>query len=51
MKAQRHAKRLGVEFLDKTAVIDVLKDGERAAGAIGFSMLDGTCRYLPRRRP
>ena len=43
MKAQRHAKRLGVEFLEKTAVIDVLKEGERAAGAIGFSMLDGSC--------
>ena len=47
MKAQRHAKRLGVEFLEKTAVIDVLKEGERAAGAIGFSMLDGSCRLLP----
>ena len=46
MKAQRHAKRLGVEFLEKTAVVDVLKEGDRAAGAIGFSMLDGSCRLF-----
>lgn len=46
MKAQRHAKKLGVEFLEKTAVIDVLKEGDRAAGAIGFSMLDGSCRVF-----
>ena len=46
MKLQRHAKRLGVEFLEKTMVVDVLKEGERAAGAIGFSMLDGSCRIF-----
>ena len=43
MKAQRYAKKLGVKFLDKTMVVDVLKEGERTAGAIGFSLLDGTC--------
>ena len=46
MKVQRHARRLGVEFLDKTMVVDILKDGERAVGAIGFSVLDGSCRLL-----
>jgi succinate dehydrogenase / fumarate reductase, flavoprotein subunit len=46
MRAQRHAKRLGVQFLEKTAVIDILKEGERAAGAIGFSMLDGACHIF-----
>jgi succinate dehydrogenase/fumarate reductase flavoprotein subunit len=46
MKVQRYAKRIGVEFLDKTAVVDVLKEGERAAGAIGFSVLDGSCRLF-----
>jgi len=46
MKLQRHAKRLGVEFLDKTMVVDVLKERGRAAGAIGFSMLDGSCRLF-----
>jgi succinate dehydrogenase / fumarate reductase, flavoprotein subunit len=46
MKAQRYAKKLGVEFLEKTAVIDVLKEDGRAAGAIGFSLLDGSCRLF-----
>jgi len=27
MKVQRHAKRIGVEFLEKTAVVDLLKEG------------------------
>jgi succinate dehydrogenase / fumarate reductase, flavoprotein subunit len=46
MKLQRYAKRLGVEFLEKTMVVDVLKKDERAAGAIGFSLLDGSCRIF-----
>ncbi len=46
MKVQRHAKRLGVEFLEKMMVVDVLKQGERAAGAIGFSTLDGSCHLF-----
>ncbi len=54
MKVRRYAMKLGVDFLDKTAVIDVLKEGRpagrgRAAGAIGFSMLDGSC-YLFRSK-
>jgi succinate dehydrogenase / fumarate reductase, flavoprotein subunit len=39
----RHARRLGVKFIDKVAIVDLLKDGERVAGGIGFSLLDGTC--------
>jgi succinate dehydrogenase / fumarate reductase flavoprotein subunit len=46
MKVQRYARRLGVDFLDKTMVVDLLKDGPRANGAIGFSLLDGTCRLF-----
>ena len=46
MKVQHHAKRIGVEFLEKTAVVDLLKEGERTAGAIGFSVLDGSCRLF-----
>ncbi len=37
----RHAKKLGVEFMDKVAVVDLLTAGGRIAGAIGFSLLDG----------
>jgi succinate dehydrogenase / fumarate reductase flavoprotein subunit len=36
------AKKLGIEFMDKIAVVDLLTDGERVVGAIGFSLLDGT---------
>jgi succinate dehydrogenase / fumarate reductase, flavoprotein subunit len=46
MKLQRYAKRLGVEFLEKTMIVDVLKEDERAAGAIGFGLLDGSCRIF-----
>lgn len=38
---QRRAKKLGVRFLDKTSVVDLLLDGERVAGAVGFGLLDG----------
>jgi succinate dehydrogenase / fumarate reductase, flavoprotein subunit len=46
MRLQRFAKRMGVDFLEKTMIVDVLKEGERAAGAIGFSLLDGSCRIF-----
>lgn len=38
----RHAKRLGVRFMEKVSVVDLLTDGDRVVGAIGFSLLDGT---------
>jgi succinate dehydrogenase/fumarate reductase flavoprotein subunit len=38
----KHAKKLGVKFLDRVFVVDLLKDGERACGACGFSVDDGT---------
>jgi succinate dehydrogenase / fumarate reductase flavoprotein subunit len=37
----RRAKKLGVKFLDKTAVVDLLTDGGRVVGAVGFSILNG----------
>ncbi len=37
----RTAKSLGVEFMDKISVVDLLTDRGRIAGAIGFSLLDG----------
>ena len=39
----RRAKKLGVRFLDKTAVVDLLTDGKRVVGAVGFSILNGIC--------
>ena len=39
----RHARRLGVRFQDRVEIVDLLKDGERVCGAIGFGMVDGVC--------
>ena len=38
----RRAKRLGVRFIDRVAVVEFLVEGERIAGAAGFSLEDGT---------
>jgi len=35
------AKKLGCRFLDKITITDLLTDGNRSAGAVGFSLLDG----------
>ncbi len=43
LNMHRHAIKLGVRFADRVEVIDLLKDGERVCGAIGFGMLDGEC--------
>jgi succinate dehydrogenase/fumarate reductase flavoprotein subunit len=37
----QHAKRQGVKFMEKIAVVDLLMDGDKAVGAIGFGLLDG----------
>ena len=37
----KYAQSLGVEFMDKVAVVDLLTDGGKVVGAIGFSLLDG----------
>lgn len=36
------AKRLGVKFVDKVMIAGLLKDGDRIAGGVGFSVEDGT---------
>jgi succinate dehydrogenase / fumarate reductase flavoprotein subunit len=36
-----YANKLGVKFLDKVVVVDLLKDECRLAGAVGFSILNG----------
>jgi succinate dehydrogenase/fumarate reductase flavoprotein subunit len=33
---------LGVKLLDKTQVVDLLKQGDRITGAVGFNLLDGS---------
>lgn len=39
----KRARKLGVRFVDRVATVDLLKDGDRVVGAIGFGMLDGAC--------
>ncbi|HEY5169634.1 MAG TPA: FAD-dependent oxidoreductase, partial [Thermoleophilia bacterium] len=39
---KRTARKLGVRFIDKTLLTDLLTDGGRVAGAVGFSLLDGS---------
>lgn len=36
-----YAKSLGVKFIDKMFVVDLLNDGNRIAGAVAFSFLSG----------
>jgi succinate dehydrogenase/fumarate reductase flavoprotein subunit len=38
---QRRAKKAGVRFIDKTSMVDLLRDGRRIVGAVGFGLLDG----------
>ncbi len=42
----RRARKLGVRFTNKVAMIDLLKDGDRVVGAIGFNVVDGTCHVI-----
>ena len=41
LPVHRRARKLGVRFLDKTAMVDLLTDGNRAVGGVGFSVLNG----------
>ena len=36
------SKHLGVRFIDKLNVVELLKDGERVSGAVGFNVIDGS---------
>jgi succinate dehydrogenase/fumarate reductase flavoprotein subunit len=37
----KKAKKKGVKFLDKVSIVDLLTEGNKVVGAIGFSLLDG----------
>ena len=39
----KHARKLGVRIQDRIEIVDLLKDGDRVCGAIGFGMIDGAC--------
>lgn len=42
LQVRRRAEKLGVRFMDKTTLSDLLTDGEKIAGATAYSILDGT---------
>ncbi len=41
MQMSSYAKGMGVRFIDKVVVADLLRDGGRISGAAGFDILDG----------
>jgi succinate dehydrogenase / fumarate reductase, flavoprotein subunit len=43
LKLARHARKLGVRIQDRIEIVDLLKDGDRVCGAVGFGMIDGAC--------
>jgi len=42
----QHSKKQGTRFIDRVAMIDLLQDGNRVVGGIGFSIIDGTCYII-----
>lgn len=42
LQVRKKAQKLGVKFMDKTTVSDLLTDNGRIAGAVGYSIIDGT---------
>jgi len=42
----KHAKKQGSQFIDKVSIVDLLQEGDRVAGGIGFSIIDGTCYII-----
>jgi len=45
----KQAKKRGIKFIDRVAIIDLLKDGDRVTGGIGFSVIDGICYIIKAR--
>jgi succinate dehydrogenase/fumarate reductase flavoprotein subunit len=45
----KRARKLGCRFLNKASMVDLLKEGDRVGGAIGFSVESGGC-YLVRAK-
>jgi succinate dehydrogenase / fumarate reductase flavoprotein subunit len=43
LKMLQHARKQGTRFIDKVAMVDLLQDGDRVVGAIGFSVIEGDC--------
>ncbi|MCC8081393.1 MAG: FAD-binding protein [Lachnospiraceae bacterium] len=39
---RNYAAKAGIKFIDRTGVVDFLKDGERISGAVGYNIDDGS---------
>ncbi len=50
LKVRRQAEKLGVRFMDKTAMTDILVTDEKASGAVAFSILDGECYVISAKK-
>ena len=42
LKMAQRARKLGCEIIDKVPISDLLTDGNKVSGAVGYSLLDGT---------
>ena len=42
LQVRKTAQKLGVKFMDKTTISDLLTDNGHIAGAVGYSIIDGT---------
>ncbi len=38
VNVRRYAQKAGVKFVDRTGIVDLLKDGNRIAGAVGYNI-------------
>lgn len=47
LQMRKTAEKLGVKIIDKVAISDLLTDGDRIAGAVGYSIIDGTFHVIP----
>ncbi len=46
LRLHQTALKRGARVIDNVAMIDLLKDGDRVVGAIGFNIVDGTCYII-----
>lgn len=42
LKMAQKARKLGITIIDKVTISDLLSDGKKVSGAVGYSILDGT---------
>jgi succinate dehydrogenase/fumarate reductase flavoprotein subunit len=50
LKVRKYAEKEGVRFIDKTALAELYKDGERISGALVYSILDGELTLINAKR-